>query len=177
MSEPRDAGAPIWHIDGSSGRRRRQPKPEIIMVDRANPSTRKTVARIGIAALAACTMLALPAGASERYPASASYVNQYGQIVSVGAPVRPQPLVQTVRVLAPVRVVQPVYRPVAPVIVQRTTPVSRAQAPAITVASPVGLRGTLGRSSGGINVDRDTWPSGRKCCRPGQPYFNEEPDS
>jgi hypothetical protein len=29
---------------------------------------------------------------------------------------------------------------------------------------------------GAINVDPKDWPSGRTCCRPGEAYFNENPN-
>jgi hypothetical protein len=114
---------------------------------------------------------AASATASDRYPSAKRYVNQTGEVVTIGqvanimayAPVRRAavlPAVQTVPVLE-----QTIVRHAAP----------RHAAPQVVAVQPrTMLRGGL---SGSINVDPANWPSGRTCCRPGQPYFNENPDS
>jgi hypothetical protein len=106
------------------------------------------------------------ASASDRYPNKKRYVNQIGEIVTIGqvpqiaayAPVRP------VRVLPPVQIV-----PLA----EATPKIKPARA---SVAAPAMREGGKGLFSG-ISVDPADWPSGRTCCRPGEPYFNENPNS
>jgi hypothetical protein len=121
-------------------------------------------------AAAAATALLQPASASDRYPTATTYVNQYGQVVVAGATTRPQPIARQAPMLiampAPVRVLQPVRT--APLITAPARP-SVAQ-PLVRIAAPAStpLRGT-------INSDPADWPSGRTCCRPGQPYFDEQP--
>jgi hypothetical protein len=104
------------------------------------------------------------ASASDRYPTKKRYVNQTGEVVIIGqapqvmayAPMRP------VRALPPVQIV-----PVA------EAPRAVKPAPKIITANATSRGGLIGA----INSDPANWPSGRKCCRPGEPYFNEEPNS
>jgi hypothetical protein len=104
------------------------------------------------------------AAALDRYPTKKRYVNQTGQVVIIG---------QTSQVLAYAEV--QVRNALPPV---QTVPVAEAQrtvkpAPKIISANATSRRGLIGA----INSDPANWPSGRKCCRPGEPYFNEEPNS
>jgi hypothetical protein len=105
------------------------------------------------------------ASASDRYPVKKRYVNQTGQVMTIGeapqvtayAPVpraRALPAIQIV----PVAAIPTIVRP----------------APRLVTAQSGATRDRL---FGGVNVDPANWPSGRKCCRPGEPYFNEEPNS
>jgi hypothetical protein len=104
------------------------------------------------------------AAGSDRYPVKKRYVNQTGEIVTIGqaaqiAAIAPMP---QRRALPPLRIL--------PVL---DTPVIAKPAPkAISLTSP-----TRSGLLGSINVDPSDWPSGRKCCVSGQPYFNEEPNS
>jgi hypothetical protein len=108
------------------------------------------------------------ASASDRYPIKKRYVNQAGQVVTIGAAtqiaviaplrktaVQPLPAVQTVRAIEPGEDIEP----------------ARA---AVAIDTRSSSRDSL---FGAINADPRDWPSGRKCCAPGQAYFNEEPNS
>lgn len=95
--------------------------------------------------------------ASDRYPTTKRYVNQTGEIVVT----RQAPLSYAA---APVAQALPVIQivPVVSVRVKEPTP-----------SYDISRRGFLGT----VNRDPSHWPSGRTCCRPGEPYFNENPNS
>ena len=102
--------------------------------------------------------------ASDRYPTKKRYVNQTGEVVTIGnAPQMAAYAEVPVRRALPQLQIVPVVA--APLFIK---PVPRM----VTASSPA-------RSGlfGAINVEPSDWPSGRKCCRPGEPYFNEEPNS
>lgn len=104
------------------------------------------------------------AAASDRYPTAKRYVNQTGQVMAIGeAP--------AIIAYAPLRIVRqlPALRAIATI----QAPVKLT--PARSLVSPIetSARGLFG----GVNIDPSQWPSGRTCCRPGEPYFNENPDS
>ena len=106
------------------------------------------------------------ASASDRYPVKKRYVNQAGEIVTIGqatqvAAIAVAPLR---RALPPVQIVPVVKAP------STTSPALRNVAIDTRSSRRDGLFGP-------VNVSPEDWPSGRKCCRPGEPYFNEEPNS
>lgn len=106
------------------------------------------------------------ASASDRYPVKKRYVNQTGEIVTIGkatqvAAIAVAPLR---RALPPVQIVPVAKAP------STTNPALRNFAINTRSSSRDSLFGP-------INTDPADWPSGRKCCRPGEPYFNEEPNS
>jgi hypothetical protein len=103
--------------------------------------------------------------ASDRYPVKKRYVNQTGQVMTIGearqvAAYAPVPRART---LPPIQIV-----PVAAI-----PTIARPAPRLITAQSGVTRNGLFGA----VNVDPANWPSGRTCCRPGEPYFNENPDS
>jgi hypothetical protein len=118
------------------------------------------------------------ASASDRYPVKKRYVSQAGEIVVIGQAVqmadfeasRQQPITVRAKVHQKVRPVPGFEK------VSLTNPqVSVNERPAGTATD---TRSSSRNSLfGPINVNPSDWPSGRKCCRPGQPYFNEEPNS
>ena len=104
------------------------------------------------------------ASASDRYPAQKRYVNQTGEVVTIG---------QAPQIAAYAAV--PVRGALPPV---QIVPV--AEAPRIIKPAPRMITEISPRRNGlfgSINTDPSNWPSGRKCCRPGEAYFNEEPNS
>ena len=106
------------------------------------------------------------AAASDRYPTAKNYVTQTGQVVTIG---QASHIVEISDV--PVRRVQAL--PTVQMVPVRRTPRQAILAPRqLAQDAPTG-----GSLFGAINVDPKDWPSGRKCCRPGEPYFNEEPNS
>ena len=102
------------------------------------------------------------ASALDRYPKTKRYVNQTGEIVVMGQVPQAYAAVPVRRALPPVQIV-----PVA------EAPRMIKPAPQM-ISEKSSARGSL---FGAINTDPADWPSGRKCCRLGEPYFNEEPHS
>ena len=102
------------------------------------------------------------ASALDRYPKAKRYVNQSGEIVVMGQ--KPQAYAEV-----PVRRAMPLLQ-IVPVIEMPAAKRPALRVVAVQRASTEGLFGA-------INVDPKDWPSGRTCCRPGQAYFNENPDS
>jgi hypothetical protein len=123
----------------------------------------------GLIALGTIVSCCSVASASERYPTKKRYVNQTGQVMAVGEPSHVMAIAEAPqrrsRALPAVQVV-----PVA------EAPIFANPAPRLVVAQTQrpGPRNGL---FGPINIDPADWPSGRKCCRPGEAYFNEEPNS
>ena len=106
--------------------------------------------------------------ASERYPTVKHYVNQTGQIMAIGQATQ-------VREIAVVRSAPRALQIVPIVEVPVDVPVRANPAPRlVAIEAPAKARIGL---IGSINIDPADWPSGRKCCRPGEAYFNENPDS
>ena len=103
------------------------------------------------------------ASASDRYPTAKRYVNQTSEVVVIGQATQVAAIAATPqrralpRVLPALKIVPVVKAQTAPRLVAVETPQSSV--------------------SNAAYDDSAIWPSGRKCCRPGQPYFNEEPNS
>lgn len=102
------------------------------------------------------------ASASDRYPVTKRFVNQTGEVVAMRRLPMSYAAVSHQHGLPAIQIV-PVT--VEPVRVKRSV----RSAPAYN-ASRDSLLGT-------VNDDPQSWPSGRTCCRPGEPYFNENPNS
>jgi hypothetical protein len=130
-----------------------------------------TFRRILTACSAAMLVAAAFPGAAEaggRYSDGLSYVDQDGRTQSVKRKLRAQfpngsaDAVIAYAPLPPVRAVPVILQPepvAQPIVKLRPAPVA---APRLV------LRGTVSDGS-------ENWPSGRTCCRPGQPYADEQP--
>ena len=103
------------------------------------------------------------AAASDRYPKAKRYVNQTGEVMVIGQ------ASQIMEIAA-----LPQRRALARVLpALQLVPVVKAQ-PAQRLVAVETPRSSV---SDAVYDDSANWPRGRKCCRPGQPYFNEQPNS
>ena len=116
---------------------------------------------------------ATTATASDRYPSARSYVTQTGQVVTIGQAAHNVAYVPVRRALPAVQIVPVVQAP------RLQAPRLQAQRPlAQPVPRLVAVKNSAPFGKAGMIDDNSAeWPSGRKCCRPGQPYFNENPNS